>query len=96
MASVTRTHPPLRPHACVDKKTGTGIDLQGILEKVHADAELCATEAFKHITPENMEKSLNMMDGSHVMPGKLWELNYSPKGELQAVPLSSKWCRTML
>jgi len=55
MASITRTQ-PLRPHACYDKKTGDGIDLQSILKKVHADAELCATEAYKHITPENLER----------------------------------------
>ena len=54
MASVTRTH-PLRPYACFDKKTGAGLDLHDILEEVRADAELCATEATKHITHKNLE-----------------------------------------
>ena len=55
MSSVTRTI-SLRPFACFDKKTGTGIDLYNVLEEVRADAELCATEALKHITAENLEK----------------------------------------
>ena len=54
MSSVTRTH-PLRPYACFDKKIGTGIDLRGILEEVRDDATLCAAEAHKHITSENLE-----------------------------------------
>ena len=55
MSSVTRTI-PLRPFSCRDKKTGTGIDLHDILEEVRADATLCASEAYKHITIENLEK----------------------------------------
>ena len=55
MSSVTRTI-PLRPFACREKKTGTGIDLHTILEEIRNDAALCATEAFKHITVENLEK----------------------------------------
>ena len=55
MSSVTRTI-SLRPFACRETKTGTGLDLRNILEEIRADAELCATEAFKHITAENLEK----------------------------------------
>ena len=55
MSSVTRTI-PLRPFACREKKTGTGLDLHTILEELRNDATLCATEAFKHITVENLEK----------------------------------------
>ena len=53
MSSVTRTI-PLRPFACFEKKTRTGLDLHNILEEVRVDAELCATEAFKYITIENL------------------------------------------
>ena len=55
MNSVTRTV-PLRPFACRETKTGKGLDLQATLEGVRNDATLCATEAFKHITVENLEK----------------------------------------
>ena len=55
MSSVTRAV-SLRPFACFDKKTGTGLDLRNILEEVRADTELCAIEASKHITVENLEK----------------------------------------
>ena len=55
MSSVTRTI-PLRPFACREKKTGTGLDLHDILGELRNDATLCATEAFKHITVENLEK----------------------------------------
>ena len=55
MSSVTRTI-SLRPFACRETKTGTGVDLHTILEEVRADAELCATEALTHITHENLEK----------------------------------------
>ena len=61
MASVTRTH-PLRPYACFDKKTGAGLDLHTILEELRNDATLCAEEALKHITVENLEK-LSEYDG---------------------------------
>ena len=61
MSSVTRTV-SLRPFACHDKKTGTGLDLYTALEAVRADAELCATEASKHITRNNLEK-LSEHDG---------------------------------
>jgi len=55
VSSVTRTY-SLRPFICVDKKTKTGIDLHTILEEVRLDAELCATEALKHITHKNLEQ----------------------------------------
>jgi IS605 family transposase len=55
MSSVTRTI-SLRPFACFDKKTGTGLDLYNTLEEVRNDATLCASEASKHITYENLEK----------------------------------------
>ena len=55
MSSVTRTI-PLRPFVCFDKKTNTGLDLHAILEEVRKDATLCAEEALKHVTLENLEK----------------------------------------
>ena len=55
MSSVTRTV-PLRPFVCREKKTGGGLDLHTILEELREDAKLCATESFKHITVENLEK----------------------------------------
>lgn len=55
MISVTRTI-PLRPFACCEMKTGTGIDLHTALEEVRNDATLCAEEASKHITINNLEK----------------------------------------
>ena len=61
MASVTRTH-PLRPYACFEKKTGAGLDLYTILEELRSDAELCASEAHKHITVENL-KIISQYDG---------------------------------
>ena len=61
MSSMTRTI-SLRPFVCRDKETGAGLDLHNILEEVRNDATLCATEAFKHITVENLEK-LSEHDG---------------------------------
>ena len=61
MSIVTRTY-SLRPFVCFDKKTGTGLDLYTTLEEVRNDAILCATEAFKHITVENLGK-LSEHDG---------------------------------
>ena len=61
MSSVTRTF-PLRPFACFDKKTGTGLDLHDVLEEVRNDATLCATEAYKYITLNNLEK-VSQYDG---------------------------------
>ena len=61
MSSVTRII-SLRPFACREKKTETGVDLHNILEEVRNDATLCAEEALKHITLENLEK-LSEHDG---------------------------------
>ena len=52
--SVTRTY-SLRPYTCFEKN-GTGLNLRTVLEELRADAELCAEEALKHITVENLEK----------------------------------------
>ena len=61
MSSVTRTI-SLRPFLCRETKTGINLDLHNILEEVRNDATLCATEAYKHITVENLEK-LSEHDG---------------------------------
>ena len=53
MSSVTR-NVPLRPFACREKKTGTGLDLHDVLEELRNDATLCAEEALKHVTLENL------------------------------------------
>ena len=53
MSSVTRTV-SLRPFACRETKTGIGLDLHTILEEVRNDATLCAEEALKHVTLENL------------------------------------------
>ena len=55
MSSVTRAF-SLRPFVCFDKVDGVGLDLRGVLGEVRADAELCAEEAFAHITVDNLEK----------------------------------------
>ena len=55
MSSVTRTI-LLRPFFCRETKTGINLDLHNILEELRLDAELCASEAYKHITVENLEK----------------------------------------
>ena len=55
MPNVTRTM-PLCPFVCFDKKTGNGLDLHEVLEEVRNDATLCAAEASRHITIENLEK----------------------------------------
>ena len=55
MSSVTRTV-SLRPFSCRETKTGTGLDLHDVLGEVRDDATLCAAEALKHITVENLEK----------------------------------------
>ena len=61
MSSVTRTI-PLRPFLCRETKTSTGLDLHTVLEELRNDATLCATEAYKHITIDNLEK-LSEHDG---------------------------------
>lgn len=55
MGSVTRAF-SLRPFVCFDKVDGVGLDLRGVLGEVRDDAELCAEEAFAHITVDNLEK----------------------------------------
>lgn len=55
MSSVTRTI-LLRPFACREAKTGTGLDLHDVLEELRNDATLCAEEALKHVTVENLGK----------------------------------------
>lgn len=61
MSSVTRTV-LLRPFACREKKTGDSLDIHNVLEEVRNDATLCAEEALKHVTVENLEK-LSEHDG---------------------------------
>ena len=61
MSSVTRTI-SLRPFVCRETKTGTGLDLHDVLEEVRKDATLCAAEAHKHITVENLEQ-VSQYDG---------------------------------
>lgn len=55
MSGVTRTF-SLRPYVCFDKGTGVGLDLHSVLEEVRLNAELCASEALKHVTVENLGK----------------------------------------
>ena len=55
MSSVTRTY-SLRPFACRETKTSTSLDLHTVLEELRNDAILCATEAYKHITVNNLAK----------------------------------------
>ena len=79
MASVTRTI-SLRPFACRETKTGTGLDLHTVLEEVHTDAEICATEAHKHITHENLEK-LSEHDGvKPAVAGRRMSIRFSVPG----------------
>ena len=61
MSSVTRTV-LLRPFACREKKTGDSLDIHNVLEEVRNDATLCAEEALKHVTVENLGK-LSEHDG---------------------------------
>ena len=79
MSSVTRTY-SLRPFACFDKKTGTGIDLHNVLEEVRDDATLCATEAFKNITVENLEQ-VSQYDGlKPAVAGRRMGIRFSVSG----------------
>ena len=79
MSSVTRTI-SLRPFACRDKKTGTGLNLHNILEEVRTDAELCAAEAHKHITIDNLEK-LSEHDGvKPAVAGRRMGIRFSVPG----------------
>ena len=79
MSSVTRTI-PLRPFSCRERKTGTGLDLHTVLEEVRADATLCATEAYKHITVENLKK-LSEHDGlKPAVAGRRMGIRFSVPG----------------
>ena len=79
MSSVTRTI-SLRPFACCDTKTGTGLDLHTILEEVRNDATLCAIEASRHITIENLEK-LSEHDGvKPAVAGRRMGIRFSVPG----------------
>lgn len=55
MGSVTRAY-SLRPFVCFDRVTGVGVDLHSVLGEVRVDAELCASEAMKHVTVNNLGK----------------------------------------
>ena len=79
MSSVTRTI-SLRPFVCFDKKTETGVDLHNILEEVRNDATLCAEEALKHVTLENLEK-LSEHDGlKPAVAGRRMGIRFSSPG----------------
>lgn len=55
MSGVTRAF-SLRPFVCFDRVTGVGLDLHTVLEEVRLDAVLCASEAMRHITVNNLGK----------------------------------------
>lgn len=79
MSSVARTI-SLRPFVCFDKKTETGVDLHNILEEVRNDATLCAEEALKHVTLENLEK-LSEYDGlKPAVAGRRMGIRFSNPG----------------
>lgn len=61
MSGVTRTI-SLRPFACREKKSGDSLDIHNVLKEVRNDATLCAEEALKHVTVENLGK-LSEHDG---------------------------------
>ena len=77
MSSVTRTI-SLRPFACVNKKTGIGLDLHNILEELRVDAELCAKEALKHITVENLGKVSEYDGVKPAVAGRRMGIKLSP------------------
>ena len=77
MSSVTRTV-PLRPFVCRDKNTSVGLDLHTVLEEVRNDATLCAEEAYKHVTVENLGK-LSEHDGlKPAVAGRRMGIKLSP------------------
>ena len=82
MSSVTRTY-SFRPFACHEKKNGQGLDLHTVLEEVRNDAILCATEAYKHITAENLEQV-----------SKYDKLKPAEAGRQIGIKLSSQGCGT--
>ena len=79
MASVTRTM-LLRPFSCCEKKTGKGLDLHTILEEVRNDATLCAEEALKHITVENLEKVSEYDGVKPAVAGRRMGIRFSVPG----------------
>ena len=79
MSSVTRTI-SLRPHACFDKKISVGLDLHTILEEVRADAELCAEEAYKHITVDNLGKLAEHDGVKPAVAGRRMGVRFSATG----------------
>ena len=79
MGSVTRTV-SLRPFACRETKTGTGLNLHDVLEELRNDATLCAEEALKHVTVENLEK-LSEHDGlKPAVAGRKMGIRFSVPG----------------
>ena len=79
MSSVIRTI-SLRPFACFDKKTGTGLDLHTILEELRSDAELCASEAHKHITVANLGKVSEYDGVKPAVAGRRMGIRFSVSG----------------
>ena len=79
MSGVTRTI-LLRPFACREKKTGTGLDLHDVLDELRDDAILCAAEASKHVTVENLGK-LSEHDGlKPAVAGRRMGIRFSVPG----------------
>ena len=79
MGSVTRAF-SLRPFVCFDRGTGVGLDLHSVLEEVRLDAELCASEAMKHVTVENLGK-LSEHDGlKPAVAGRRMGMRFSVTG----------------
>lgn len=79
MSSVTRTI-SLRPFACREKKTSIGLDLHNVLEELRNDAILCASEACKHVTVENLGK-LSEHDGlKPAVAGRRMGIRFSVTG----------------
>ena len=79
MSSVTRTI-SLRPFLCRETKTGTGLDLCNILEEVRVDAEMCAAEAFKHLTVDNLKKVSKYDKLKPAEVGRQMGIKLSPTG----------------
>lgn len=79
MGSVTRAF-SLRPFVCFDKGTGVGLDLCGVLGEVRADAELCAEEAFAHITVDNLKKLSEHDKLKPAVAGRRMGMRFSIRG----------------
>lgn len=95
MASITRTQ-PLRPHACYDKKTGDGIDLQSILKRFTLMPNCVPQKHTSTSPPKTWNAFLNTTGSLRVMLGKRWVLNYTPNVPPPAGHPSNKWYRIML